>query len=1042
MSGENKSKNTAQAERKKSTAQARGQSRAVGDNRDGKNNNKNNKNSKSGRSVSEQRSGRGSAEQLQIDPVPKSSLFKNQLLPFVFFVVAILFAAFFLLSSIDGAVGSVGVFIRNFFCGLLGWPAFLMPLILINLAIFWRKYVDLDIVGSKIVMSVGCVLTVSGLVHVFSIPTMNPTHYNWADYGASILGHGEVISNWTYGVRLTGGGFLGGLLGGLVRSACGYVGAVIILLALLAIMGLFLFGISPAHFVDTIRYKISQKREAEADVREERREERRIERAERRETDRAIKADRRRAAAIEAQLLREDREAELAARRAERAKAAAEVKRHRVPDFDELLPGGADLPPSGDDGDAGDAPVLVTPMPDDPAPLSRADSVRAATDVRDIELTPAAPEPPVTAQMSATVEAPAVPVTPAAPVAPASDPTVAEVRRVPPVRESRRASDPYGVAEIFREAAEATAADSAKRAAAAAAATPAAAAPIEPYITPAAESEPARDDSAGELEIKLTPITDTEQSDADITAATTAAAGRVQERQPSDYTFPPVELLHPNSEPSAEDVELELRTNAQKLMETLSSFNVKIKKIEYSRGPTITRYELYPEAGTRIRTISNLVDDIALSLATTGVRIEAPIPNKSAVGVEVPNRTRATVFIRELIESETFRNSKSKLTACLGKDVAGNMIIFDIAKMPHLLIAGTTGSGKSVCINSIIISLLYKARPDEVKLIMIDPKKIEMSMYSDLPHLKVPVVTDTKRATGTLNAAVNEMEHRFELFEDVGVRDIDGYNKVTAGDPEHPKLPKIVIIIDELADLMMTAPDQIETSICRLAQKARAAGIHLIIGTQRPSVDVITGLIKANVPSRIAFTVASQVDSRTIIDIAGAEKLIGKGDMLYAPIGSLKPRRAQGTLVVDDEVEAVNSFIKDNYGCADYDGDFISDIDREAERVAAGKKGAASMGGGADSSGGGAAGGDPQFRQALKIAVDNGTIATSYLQRTLSIGYGRAARLIDQMAKLGFVSGMNGTKPRTVLLTLSQYMELEARGDSRLDGIIPSEEEN
>lgn len=1040
MSGENKSKNTVPVERKKGAAQARGQSRAVSaDNRDGKNNK--DKNSKSARSVSEQRSGRGAAEQMKIDPVPKSSLFKNQLLPFVFFVVAILFAAFFLLSSIDGAVGSVGVFIRNFFCGLLGWPAFLMPLILINLAIFWRKYVDLDIVGSKIVMSVGCVLTVSGLVHVFSIPTMNPTHYNWADFGASIFGHGEVVSNWTYGVRLTGGGFLGGLLGGLVRSACGYVGAVIILLAMLAIMGLFLFGISPAHFVDTIRYKISKKREAEADVREERREERRIERAERRETDRAIKADRRRAAAIEAQLLREDREAELAARRAERAKAAAEVKRHRVPDFDELLPGGADLPPKGDDSDAGDAPVLVTPMPDDPAPLSRAESVRVAADVQNIELTPAVPEPSVAAQMSATVETSAVPAVPAAPT-PAY--TEAEVRRVSPVRECRRASDPYGVAEIFREAAEATAADNAKRAADAAAATPAAtasASAVVPDIAPAAESESARDDSAGELEIKLTPITDTEQSDADITAAGTAAAGRVQERQSSDYTFPPVELLHPNSEPSAEDVELELRTNAQKLMETLSSFNVKIKKIEYSRGPTITRYELYPEAGTRIRTISNLVDDIALSLATTGVRIEAPIPNKSAVGVEVPNRTRATVFIRELIESETFRNSKSKLTACLGKDVAGNMIIFDIAKMPHLLIAGTTGSGKSVCINSIIISLLYKARPDEVKLIMIDPKKIEMSMYSDLPHLKVPVVTDTKRATGTLNAAVNEMEHRFELFEDVGVRDIDGYNKITAGDPEHPKLPKIVIIIDELADLMMTAPDQIETSICRLAQKARAAGIHLIIGTQRPSVDVITGLIKANVPSRIAFTVASQVDSRTIIDIAGAEKLIGKGDMLYAPIGSLKPRRAQGTLVVDDEVEAVNSFIKDNYGCADYDGDFISDIDREAERVAAGKKGAASMGGGADSSGGGAAGGDPQFRQALKIAVDNGTIATSYLQRTLSIGYGRAARLIDQMAKLGFVSGMNGTKPRTVLLTLSQYMELESRGDSRLDGIIPSEEE-
>ena len=774
-----------------------------------------------------------------------------------------------------------------------------------------------------------------------------------------------------------------------------------------------------------IKYKTKQRREANAGLREERREEKREEKKERRATKQAIAADRRRAAAAEAQLLREEREAQLAARRAERA--AAEVKTRHVPNFEELIPGQTTYASPAEDTvtAAGPEPVLVTPMPDDREPVSRPE----------ITITPAASGTAAPATAAATAAASVAAVNAAAPAtsvavestAPAAEnDSAVTVKKIPPVREKRPENDPYGLNEIFgKSGLDEPSADKEK----------------PQTATAAEESTTDQTSNSGELEIKLTPISDQPHDDADVSmlSESPVSAAKAPDR-PADYTFPPVELLHPNTSPARDDVETELRTNAQKLMETLSSFNVRIKKIEYSRGPTITRYELYPEAGTRIRTISNLVDDIALSLATTGVRIEAPIPNKSAVGVEVPNRVRGTVFIRELLESETFRNSESRLTACLGKDVAGNMIIFDIGKMPHLLIAGTTGSGKSVCINCIIISLLYKARPDEVQLIMIDPKKIEMSMYSDLPHLKVPVVTDTKKATGTLNAAVNEMEHRFELFEDVGVRDIDGYNKITAGDPEHPQLPKIVIIIDELADLMMTAPDQIETSICRLAQKARAAGIHLIIGTQRPSVDVITGLIKANVPSRIAFTVASQVDSRTIIDIAGAEKLIGKGDMLYAPIGSLKPRRAQGALVVDDEVEAVTGFIKDNYGCADYDGDFMSDIDREAERVAAGKKGAASFSGG-DSSAAVAAGGDPQFRQALKIAVDNGTIATSYLQRTLSIGYGRAARLIDQMAKMGFVSGMNGTKPRTVLLTLPQYMEMEARGDSRLDGIIPKEEE-
>ncbi len=948
---------------------------------------------------------KGAPPTRHVDPVPESTRFINQLLPFIYFVAAILITVFFLFSKADGAVGSFGIFIRNLFCGLFGPSAFVIPALFVILAIFWKKYVDLNIVRSRVILAATALVVIASVVHVFSISAMNPLHYTWSDYGASIFGYGEPLSNWTYGVALTGGGFFGGLFGGLFRSAFGTVGAPIILIAVLVVLLFSLLGVTPGYAVDWVRYKIKQHREANAPQREERRREKREDRA----VKHTIATEKRRTAAIEAQLLREEREAELEAKRAERARAAEEAqkRRSRMPDFDELIPGQTDTAPAKDeDATASADPVLITPLPDDDIKTVINEMNNMSSDAGSADTAPAeTPNTSDNAQENA------------------REP---ESRTLSPVREAPPKNDPYRLTEIF--GASDVPADTAN----VADGNCVAKAPSQQNGSERSASV----NAAGELEIRLAQITDNEQSDADITAPSESAA-KTAERAADDYIFPPVELLHPNTAPSNEDIESELRTNAQKLMETLASFNVKIKKIEYSRGPTITRYELYPEAGTRIRTISGLVDDIGLSLATMGVRIEAPIPNKSAVGVEVPNHTRATVFIRELLESETFRNSKSKLTACLGKDVAGNMIIFDVAKMPHLLIAGTTGSGKSVCINCIIISLLYKARPDELQLIMIDPKKIEMSMYSDLPHLKVPVVTDTKRATGTLNAAVNEMEHRFELFEEVGVRDIDGYNKITAGDPERPRLPKIVIIIDELADLMMTAPDQIETSICRLAQKARAAGIHLIIGTQRPSVDVITGLIKANVPSRIAFTVASQVDSRTIIDIAGAEKLIGKGDMLYAPIGSLKPRRAQGALVADDEVEAVTGFIKDNYGCADYDGDFISDIDREAERVALGKKGAASMG--VDS--GSASGVDSQFRQALKIAVDNGTIATSYLQRKLSIGYGRAAKLIDQMESMGFVSGMNGTKPRQVLLTLSQYAELEERGDTRLDGIIPQGDE-
>ena len=385
------------------------------------------------------------------------------------------------------------------------------------------------------------------------------------------------------------------------------------------------------------------------------------------------------------------------------------------------------------------------------------------------------------------------------------------------------------------------------------------------------------------------------------------------------YTFPPVNLLEEPKAACGGNTQKELRANADLLVDTLRSFGVETRIVDISRGPAVTRYELQPEEGVRVRAIANLVDDISLNLATSGVRIEAPIPGKAAVGVEVPNKNRETVYLRTLLDDNRFIQSPAKLTAAIGVDVAGDPIYVDLAKMPHLLIAGTTGSGKSVCLNCLILSMLYKATPDEVKLIMIDPKKVEFNVYNGLPHLIIPVVSSAKKAAGALSWAVSEMERRYELIETVGVRDIKNYNRVTANDPDKEYMPQLVIIIDELADLMMTAPTEVEESICRIAQKGRACGMHLIIGTQRPSVDVITGLIKANVPSRVAFTVSSQVDSRTIIDIAGAEKLIGRGDMLFAPIGAVKPMRLQGAFVSDEEVEEVTSFIINHSEEAVYD---------------------------------------------------------------------------------------------------------------------------
>lgn len=490
------------------------------------------------------------------------------------------------------------------------------------------------------------------------------------------------------------------------------------------------------------------------------------------------------------------------------------------------------------------------------------------------------------------------------------------------------------------------------------------------------------------------------------------------------YVFPKIDFLIKDKARKTADSTKELRDKEKLLIETLQEFGVKTESAGLpSKGPTVTRYEIRPAPGTRVRSILNLSDDIALSMAAPGVRI-GPVPEKNAIGVEVPNDTKEIVRLRDLIESDNFEKAESKLCVALGKDVAGAPVFFNIADMPHMLIAGATGMGKSVCINCLIVSILYKASPDDVKLILIDPKKVEFALYANLPHLLVPVVTDPKKAAGALSWAVNEMERRYGLIESVGARNIKGYNEVAENDPSMEKLANIVIIIDEFADLMMTAPDSVENSVCRLAQKARAAGMHMLIGTQRPSVDVITGTIKSNIPSRIACKTSSQVDSRTILDVVGAEKLIGKGDMLFSPVGSSKPTRVQGAFVTDGEISEIVDYISEkNTDVGEINSDIMSEIETEAAKCSK-KKGSASSD---DSSAVPASGEeDVMFWRAVELAVDSGKISTSLLQRKCSIGFGRAAKLIDRMEDLGYVTPPEGQKPRRVLITRERLDEIKA----------------
>ncbi len=478
------------------------------------------------------------------------------------------------------------------------------------------------------------------------------------------------------------------------------------------------------------------------------------------------------------------------------------------------------------------------------------------------------------------------------------------------------------------------------------------------------------------------------------------------------YKCPPFTLLNPPiASKVGVDTQIELKQNSDVLVDTLKSFGVQTRIVDINRGPSVTRYELQPAAGVKVSRITNLTDDIKMSLAAKTIRIEAPIPGKAAVGIEVPNNTVDVITMREMLETKEFNENDSKIAFALGKDITGSVLFADIAKMPHVLIAGATGSGKSVCINSLIISLLYKSSPDEVRLLMIDPKMVELEVYNGIPHLLIPVVTDARKAAGALSWAVTEMQKRYKLFADYNVRNLTGFNEMAKNTEGVDPLPQIVIIIDELADLMMVAAKDVEEAICRLAQLARAAGMHLVIATQRPSVDIITGVIKANIPTRIAFSVSSQIDSRTILDSAGAEKLLGRGDMLYSAYGSPKPVRVQGCFVTDKEVENVVAFIKNEIK-ADYDENIISEIEKNVPVA----KGESSGGGSIDSC-------DEMVDKAIEILVDAGQASTSYLQRRLKLGYARAARIIDQLEEMGIVGPSEGSKPRAVLMSKEQWYE-------------------
>lgn len=936
--------------------------------------------------------------------------------PIVLVTVAIFL---FFCLVLDTKVGIVGKFFKNILTGILGGGAFFVPIFMIVTAIFWRR----DTINckrlSKSIFATVCVLFISVLFYDFS-SIARAVDSGETEFSLSTL--------WQGGIEGIGGGVLGGLIGQGLNLCIGTVGTIIVAMLIIAIFVVFYLGIDVA----SVSRIISRKIKASISASKARRAEERTEAAKRAEARR---------------IEEEKRAASVAATAAPARRRSADPASIITDEFDTVDACGYDDAIIDSGVAEENAQPARTPLPKITyGPASGISNTKRKASVFDFDsdeeereseiISPTPTETqvihPVTNSPEELDDEPIIPARRPSKrdqiiesleddfsdddivIAPKSysdfekiTSTESDDAPVETVRPTNTISEPLSEAPKIEEEVK-----------------------EPPKFAPAPKKEEAESDQHSGVLILPEMIIDKSSvaKNAKELAPIVTDEEPIEESAPVEnefkYQFPPYSLLKSASTEVSPDMNAEIQANADKLIETLASFNVRARISSIARGPRITRYELVPDAGIRIRSIANLVDDISMNLASAGIRIEAPIPGKAAVGIEVPNRKSSTVSLRDLLDTDAYRSIPSKTCVCLGSDVAGDPIFCDIAKMPHMLIAGATGMGKSVCINVIITSLLYKADPSEVKLILIDPKKVELGIYGGIPHLLVPVVNDPQKAAGALSWAVGEMERRFDIFEDIGVRDIKGYNKLNS-DSTREKLPSIIIIIDELHDLMMVSPDSVEKSIVRIAQKARAAGIHLILGTQRPSVDVITGVIKANVPSRIAFHVASQVDSRTILDMVGAEKLLNNGDMLYMAVSESKAKRVQGAYVDEDDVSAVTTFIKNQTNANVYNEEVMKDIEREAEKCESGNK--KSSGDVAASEGGEDLINDPKFRSAIELSIEFQKISTSLLQRKLGIGYGKAAKFIDQMHEMGIVSAPDGQKPRNVLITYDQYLEMIAR---------------
>lgn len=971
---------------------------------------------------------------------PNSKL--NIAMPYIWLALAV----FLGLSLYTAGGGLAGSFLRFLFLSLFSYVAYAFPIFFFLAGITWRRAVgERSLLRRTVLLSLALLL----ILAVIYIVTLPEEALSGAIAKEEVRLEASLYFNFSAPAAMRGG-FIGALIGWILYRLVGPVLTIVLAALAVLLYGIFGFGFSPDEIVHSMLRSFRR-------MSRERREAKEIKRAERAERVAAERAERLAAAAEAKESAQPDAPIEVAAPQ-QNPPADEEAKHRRFADIFEEASHPAEVAPA-----APSSPLHESASEAEALRGFKEQKIRerlrshdgihtyAVSDLRPSTITEpydTAPAPAHTVpaggitHMSADVlnraaETPAVteiPILSNGSDSLAGAPTAAEAAPFRGVEDFRRitVTEPVRVhTPLYAPAPEETARVTpvTEETARVAEAPPSVTLPrTEPATAtaPAAGtgiplSIPTSSTAVGEERAIVKDGGVVPEREA---VTEEAPKKRAPKRDAIAYQYPPLSLLRLPSLSDDGNSEEEIQKNADTLVKTMESFGIPITITGYSRGPRITRYEFVQKAGIRVSKVASYADDITQKLSTQGVRIEAPIPNKSSIGVEVPNRKSTAVRIRSLLDTDTFRDAAAKTTVAVGCDVTGNPIFFDIAKAPHMLIAGATGMGKSVCINSILISLLYKASPEDVRLILIDPKKVEFNVYSKVPHLLIPVVTDPTKAAGALNWAVNEMEKRYDMIEQAGVRDIKSYNAYCA-EEGLPTLPKIVIVIDELNDLMMSARKMVEASICRIAQKARAAGIHLLIGTQRPSVNVITGDIKVNIPARIAFRVNQLVDSRTILDMQGAEKLLPQGDMLFSPAGT--PQRVQGAFVEDEEVKTVVSFLAQNVGEAEFDDTILADIEKEAAKCA--------QKNGDDIDDEEGAGGnldgvldDPKFEQALDLAFSTGSISTSQLQRRISIGFGRAARFIDAMCEMGVVGeSKGGSRPRELLLSRAEYEERKHR---------------